>query len=524
MSENKKKNIHAKKNDSLSQTKYRTDNKSLGISEYRKLADESLQGILIIQNEKIIYVNDAFTRIMGYSNDELLSFTEKEIVDLIHEPDKNQVWTNYKDRLAGKDIPPRYQIKLKSKTGKIKILDMYSQRFNYNGKPAVQAIFLDITEQTEALKALEESESKFRTIFEHSGVAMVITETDGTMIRVNQAFVQLFGYSSEELQGLKPTDLNYPGDLQQTAKLLNDFQNDKDVVSRQIEKKYLNKKGDVFWGLVTVTAIRDNKGKVVYLIGQLQDITKIKNAENELTKYAEKLKGINTSKDKFFSIISHDLRSPFNVLLSISEYASQYFAELSNDDIKEFITNIHSSAKKVYDLMQNLLEWAQGQLGKIEIEKNKIDLFDLSENVVSLYKGIADQKKTTLLNEVEKNTFIFADKYTIETVIRNLVSNSVKFTNKGGRIIVSAKLTGDFAAVTVEDTGIGISSEDQQKLFRIDEQFRTEGTEEEIGSGLGLILSKEFVELNGGEISVVSKVNSGSKFTFTVPSFLNRTN
>lgn len=485
--------------------------------EYLKLADKSLQGIIILQDRKIIYANEAFVRIIEFSIDELLTFEEPEILDLIQEPDKELVWNNYKNRLAGLDVPSKYQIKLKSKSGTVKILEMFSQRVIYNGKPSVQAIFLDITQQVEALKALEESELRFRTIFEHSGVAMVITEIDGTMIRVNQSFAKMFGYSIEELQGLNPHALTYPGDLSETLKMINEFKNNRDVISRQIEKKYFNKEGEVFWGLVTITAIRNNEGKIVYLIGQLQDITKRKNAEKELKIYAEKLKNLNSSKDKFFSIISHDLRSPFNALLGISEYTSQFFDELSKDELKESINSIHSSSKTVYELIQKLLEWAQIQLGKLETEKSKIDLFELSENVIRLYKGFAERKKILLRNKIEQYTFVYADKYMIEAVMRNLISNAVKFTSAGGSIDIESKLNSDFAEVIVSDTGIGISSIDQGKLFQIDEQFHTEGTADEMGTGLGLILSKEFVELNDGKISFESKKNEGSKFMFTLP-------
>ena len=301
--------------------------------------------------------------------------------------------------------------------------------------------------------------------------------------------------------------------------MLNEFKEDKNIISRQIEKKYFTKKGKVFWGLVTVTAIRDNEDKIIYLVGQIQNLTQIKNAEKELKKYAEKLNGLNSSKDKFFSIISHDLRSPFNALLSNSEYVATSYDELTPDEVKESVKNIYGSAKKIYELVRNLLEWSQVQLGRLEVQKCEINLCDLSEKVISLYKEFTDNKKILIKNEISKNISVYADRNMIETIMRNLFSNAAKFTPNNGSIKISAAEKENFAEISIADTGMGISAEDQKRLFRIDEQFNTEGTESEKGTGLGLILSKEFVELNGGKISVVSKLNSGSKFRFTVPLF-----
>jgi signal transduction histidine kinase len=240
-----------------------------------------------------------------------------------------------------------------------------------------------------------------------------------------------------------------------------------------------------------------------------------------LVKYAEELKELNQSKDRLFSIISHDLRSPFNALLGISEYTTQFFDDLSKEEIKESMESLHSSAKKVYNLMQNLLEWTQIQIGGLEIKKSKIDLAEISKSILWLYEETAASKNINLTSNISKSIFLSADLYMIESVLRNLVSNGIKFTRPGGIVSISATVKSDLVKITVEDNGVGIDLGNQKKLFKIGEQFRMDGTADEQGTGLGLILCKDFVEKNNGTISVESELNKGSKFTFTVPKYNN---
>ncbi|MCH7771288.1 MAG: PAS domain S-box protein [Bacteroidetes bacterium] len=287
------------------------------------------------------------------------------------------------------------------------------------------------------------------------------------------------------------------------------------------EKKYIKKNGESFWGFVTITPIKDSADNLSYFIAQLYDITKRKKTERKLARYAEELKELNTSKDKFFSIISHDLRSPFNALLGISEYTSQFFDELSETEIKDSVINMHNSAKKVYELMQNLLEWTQVQTGRLKVEKSKIDLCEISNEILELYRDTAANKKVKLDSEISCTINLYADRYMIETVIRNLISNAIKFTNPGGTVSLNAAVNGVLVEITVLDTGVGIAKENQNKLFKIDAQYRRDGTANEKGTGLGLIFCKEFVEKNNGTIRIESKENEGSKFTFTVPLYKN---
>jgi signal transduction histidine kinase len=189
-------------------------------------------------------------------------------------------------------------------------------------------------------------------------------------------------------------------------------------------------------------------------------------------------------------------------------------------EIKNAISSVYSSSKQVYGLILNLLEWSMVQSGRITVDKTVINLAELGKEIIDLYEESAKQKQLELIININEDILVYADKYMIDTIVRNFVSNSIKFTNPGGKIIIKGMINGDNAEVSVTDTGIGISAEDQKNLFRIDEQTRRDGTANEKGTGIGLILCKEFIEKNNGVLWVESEEDKGSRFSFTVPRYL----
>ena len=245
--------------------------------------------------------------------------------------------------------------------------------------------------------------------------------------------------------------------------------------------------------------------------------------EEELThqkvmieKQRKELESLNATKDKFFSIIAHDLKNPFASLIGASDFLVNSSEELSQDQLHNFHEIINQSARKGYKLLENLLEWARMQTGNIKFKPKQVDLWNLVNEVVNLLTGSAEHKEISLSAEIDENLMAFVDENMIDTVVRNLVSNAIKFTPRGGVVKVSSQAIGQFIEITVADSGIGITSENIGKLFKIDEKVTQSGTENESGTGLGLILCKEFVEKHGGEIRVESELGKGSKFIFTI--------
>lgn len=378
----------------------------------------------------------------------------------------------------------------------------------------------DITDRKNYEEALRKSEEKFRKIFESSGIGIATLALDGHFTKVNSSFCEILGYTELELIGMNFRNITHPGDIEKSIELTKELLKNEMIEGRSIEKRYLHKDGETVWALTTISLIRELDNKPQFFIAQVQDITKRKKFEDQLIKYTEELKLLNASKDKFFSIISHDLRSPFNSLLGLTEYISQSYDEMTPQDIKSSIASIYNSSRQVYALILNLLEWSMIQSGRLKVEKTVINLKDLGYEVKNLYAEAANQKQLGLTIDINEEIFAYADKYMIDTIIRNFVSNSIKFTNSGGKIIVKGIINGDNAEVSVTDTGIGISVENQKNLFRIDEQFRRDGTANEKGTGLGLILCKEFIEKNSGVLWVESEEGKGSRFSFTVPRYL----
>ncbi len=231
----------------------------------------------------------------------------------------------------------------------------------------------------------------------------------------------------------------------------------------------------------------------------------------------EKLVEANATKDKFFSIIAHDLRNPFNHLLGFSEILINKFESLSNEQILKFINNIHSSAQNMYRLLENLLSWSIVQLGTFDWSPAEFDINQIVKETLELLKTQAGSKKIKFNTDLKPGLRGYADVNMITTVFRNLVSNAIKFTPENGHIDINADIKDSLLHISVQDSGVGLSAENIEKLFRINVHFSRKGTNEETGTGLGLILCKEFVEKNGGKIWVKSKEEEGSQFCFTVP-------
>jgi len=236
-----------------------------------------------------------------------------------------------------------------------------------------------------------------------------------------------------------------------------------------------------------------------------------------LKKSETELQEANHTKDTFFSIIAHDLKNPFQALISGTDFLSRNIHKFEKDTIKELMEQLNISAENTYDLLQNLLAWSQSQTGALNFKPQNIHLFDLVQDVISVLDYQAGAKGIQVRDNIGKEIRIFADSDMLETVIRNLISNGLKFTKPDGEVTINAKRTGGLVEISVSDTGVGIANNNLQNLFKIDKKQSAPGTEGEMGTGIGLILSKEFVQKNGGDMWVESTPNVGSKFTFSVP-------
>jgi signal transduction histidine kinase len=236
-----------------------------------------------------------------------------------------------------------------------------------------------------------------------------------------------------------------------------------------------------------------------------------------ITEYSQKLQIANTTKDKFFSIIAHDLKNPFNTLIGFSEILKNSFDELTEDEVYENLNIIHSTSKNGYVLLDNLLQWAQTQTNQIKFNPELIRLKSAIQECIDGIENQSQFKDIEIVNKVLNNHTIIGDINQIKTIVRNLISNAIKYTTRNGLILVKSEIVGENMQISVKDTGVGIPESDLKNLFQLDRIFSTPGTNQEKGSGLGLVLCKEFVEMHGGKIWAESMEGNGSEFIFTIP-------
>jgi signal transduction histidine kinase len=252
---------------------------------------------------------------------------------------------------------------------------------------------------------------------------------------------------------------------------------------------------------------------------ELQENTRqLENANGILLVTEKNLQKLNLTKDKFFAIIAHDLKNPLNALLGFSETLNSNYNDLTREQVLTYINIIKKSAKSLYQLLENLLEWSKSQTGNIHFNPENFKLKEIAEIVVNTLAGNAKRKNIKINLDVDSGITLYTDKNLVSSILRNLVGNAVKFSFQDGEILISAHEKENQVEISVSDTGIGIGAGDKKKLFDLDYNFTTAGTNDEKGTGLGLILCREFAEKCGGIVWVDSEAGKGSTFTFTIPS------
>ena len=485
--------------------------------KYKSLVENSPTGIILLNKSgKILEVNKKILTLFGSPDEEEI----KKINCFKHSPLKNAgITDDIKKCLVLKKLIYN-EVKYTSKWGKTVYLKYYiTPVINRLGN--VSNIILnieDITKSKEAEYAKTESEMKYRILVENSLQAMFIMQ-DNKLLSANKSLENLTMYSFREMSKKGKDWLKtviHPEDYKKADILLKRMFSGK-VVPEKNEFRVVRKDNKIRWVEALGTAI-DYEGKKAILVVAI-DITKYKEAVTVLEQSEEKLRRLNATKDKFFSIVAHDLKNPFNAIMGFSNLLSEAYDNFDEKQRKTFIRNISEASENTYKLLQNLLEWSRTQTGSIEYKPDAIDLNEIIAGNISVFKSSASNKDISISMTVPPNTMAFADENMTKTVLRNLLSNAIKFTRPGGKVNISATRTGNYVEICVADNGIGISKENQKKLFKIDEQFKSYGTANEQGSGLGLLLCKEFVEKNGGTIWVESKYGMGSKFKFTLPGY-----
>jgi len=364
-------------------------------------------------------------------------------------------------------------------------------------------------------KSAEKEIRKLSKVFLDGTNPIILGNLNGEILEVNDETVNVYGFSREELIN-KSINLLVPNESHERMNELIKLCIQGKLI-RDMESFRRKKDGDEIPVLMTLSLLTDEANKPFGIAFLASNITKQKNIEKELIISKAVVESANATKDKFFKIISHDLRSPFNSILGFSNLLNAQYDSFDDMERKDLIQNIDKSATYAYNLLENLLSWSRTQTNEIKINKENFNLNKLVEKSVSPYLSNANSKNISIVNSINPELTVFVDENTALTFIRNIVSNAIKFTHKGGKINIDANIDQNRIKIYIKDTGVGMSPEVLGKLFKIDKDISREGTNHEKGTGLGLILSKEFVEKNGGSIIVKSQENKGSEFIISLP-------
>ena len=362
---------------------------------------------------------------------------------------------------------------------------------------------------------MKHAKDHFEAIFNTTPDAIFITSlSEGSITNANDKFYELSGYRLEESLGKTTSDLKLWIDSERRDNYLSMIRDQ--GYCFDYEAAFKCEDGKKITGLVSGRSI--NLNDKLQLISIIRDISERKRRE-ELTKIQnEQLQEINNEKDKFFSIIAHDLRSPFSTFLGLTEIMAEKLPSLPTNEILLLAAQMRDSARNLLGLLENLLQWSLVKRGLAKFNPKQIELYSEIHECVLTYLGASQKKQITLLLKVSENEMVYADQNMLRSLIRNILSNAIKFTPDGGSITISSEtLPDNNCVISIRDTGIGISQEMQKLLFKMDTNTSRRGTNGELSTGLGLLLCKEFVSMHQGEIWVESEEGVGSAFYFKLP-------
>ena len=466
------------------------------------------------ENGNILDINPQWERVLGYKKDEVIG---KWFGDFLHDEYVAHFKKNFpvfKKRGVIHDV----QFRMKKKDGRFIHVSFEGCIGNNEAGKFKQTYctFKDVTMEHAIGKKLKESEERFRKLIENMDEGVILVSPESAIVQHNQAALNILEVSTRSLAGIQVADFNlktihedgteFPAHdhpaMITIRKNIPQHNVIMGIVLQNNTTKWLKINSEPFY-------LSDNEN--VHALVSFSDITSLVEKE-------KKLMESNATKDRFFSILAHDLKNPFNALLGFTELLMQNYDRYDAQKHKKFISLLNRSAKSAHLLLENLLIWSRSQRDTIAFNPAKTAVKPIIDLIFRQHESGFITKSIAVSSHIEPDKInVYADIEMLKTVLRNLISNAIKFTPENGEISVSCTESPTDTIFSVKDSGVGIKKEDQKKLFQVDSTFTSEGTRREKGTGLGLILCKDFVERHGGKINVKSKKGSGSTFTFTIP-------
>lgn len=518
---------------------------------YQTLFENSVDGIFLM-TDVFVDCNNAALQIFGGTKEEIIGRHPSEFSPEFQPDGQNSITkANEKINLALSGTPQKFYWQHKRKNGELVDTEVTLNPVILQGEKLIQATVRDISESIYAeklQKVMYKISEAAQTSEDINNLYKNLHEIINELLPVKNFYIALydekqnlltFPYFVDEYDPPQPPKKLGRGMTEYVIRkgeaVLIDAKKDLEL-REQGEVELVGAPQAIWLGVplklngkvIGVMVVQDyenentygekEKQLLMFVSDQISQAIIRKQNTEAIKKYAEDLNQLNITKDKFFSIIAHDLKNPFITILGFSELLLSDFSELTDEEKIFYLSEMHKSAEVSHSLLQNLLQWSRSQTGKIEFNPKKISLFESTSQNMELLKSTAEKKEISLINNVPESICVKADEDMLNTILRNLITNAIKFTNKQGTITVAAKIIDNMVEVSVQDTGVGMDERTKNKLFRLDETVTNTGTDNEVGTGLGLLLCKEFVEKHGGKINVESQIGIGSKFIFTIPS------
>ncbi len=412
-----------------------------------------------------------------------------------------------------------YEIEMKDKSGKIKTVSFNNKLVYGNNQKiiAIEGMLRDVTQLKNAREELFNAKNEIQNYLSIARVMILVLDKNGNVKLINRKGCKILGYEEKEILGKNWVENFVPQASRiETKKVIDLILDGKYQDVKTHENEIIIKSGELRTIRWHNAYLEDKKKEITGILSSGEDITNEKKLLSDLRKSEKNFKELNEAKDKFFSIISHDIRSPFTALLGFTQILDEDYDSLTKEETEEIAHSLKTISNNIFEFIEGLLEWSRVQSNKIEINPIKLNLYHSVQGVFVLLSTVALAKKVKIKIEVQNGLEVFTDENVVETVLRNLISNAIKFTSEGDIIKIYTEDAENDIIVCVSDTGTGMTDDTMNKLFKLDEHVSERGTNMEKGTGLGLLLCKDLLNKQQNKIWVESKLNKGSTFKFTL--------
>ncbi|MDP2301114.1 MAG: PAS domain-containing sensor histidine kinase [Ignavibacteria bacterium] len=492
--------------------KTKVERNSTEVNAFKKILTESDEWSFILNNDgKLIFVSDSCLKTTGYKSDEIL-INPDLIIQMVNSHEREVVY----NALSINNSNDNYQFLIINLTNRKGVEKKFSfscfPLFGENGENCGKCIIFK--EATDVFLS-HEIVNRYERIVSATPDLISLVDKNYIYRIVNNSSLNFTGKTLDELVGKSVPELVG----HETFVTLFKEKFDQCLKGHVVKFEswiYFQSAGKRYMS-ITYYPYYDRNNEISGIVASSRDITELKNAQGELLKSQQSLKELNAAKDKFFSLIAHDLRGPFTGLLGFTEMILNDIDELSKEEISDYVKDLHKSLKDTLELLQNLLEWARTQTGRIQFSPIQFNICDLILEVLLQMKKYSIPKEIEMNAIIDKDIMVFADEEMCTTILRNLITNAIKFSNPKSDIEISADIQNGKSIIKIIDKGIGISKERMGKLFLLSESSVTLGTDGEKGTGLGLILSKELAEINKGKLLCYSEEGKGTTFLLELP-------